>query len=634
MSLPKDFAFTDYQPYDFANRRHIGPSPKEMEAMLKVIGYDSLDALIDDTVPKSIRQAKPLEWGAPMTEREALDKLRETANRNKKLVSLIGQGYYGTITPPVIQRNILENPAWYTAYTPYQPEISQGRLEALLNYQTMVCDLTGLDVANASLLDEATAAAEAMAMAERVAKSKAKAFFVDESCHPQTIALLKTRSEPLGWQIIVGDPFTDLDPVDVFGAIFQYPGTYGHVSDFSGLIARLHQTGAIAVIAADPLALALLKSPGDMDADIAVGSTQRFGVPVGYGGPHAAYMAVKDAYKRSMPGRLVGVSIDARGNRAYRLSLQTREQHIRREKATSNICTAQVLLAVMASMYAVFHGPQGLKAISQSVHQKTVCLAKGLEKLGHAPHRVARRAARAVRRVLQAGQHPADRGDVPRAHRVPHRAQVGLRVRERRRDLRPAPREPHPREHDDDQHDDERQQHAPPPPPPARRGCRTGGVGLFGARLVGAGLAENRHVRALVGGDGLSPRTLLHVSPLGHPAPVPTSPAGAHPAAARPAPPRLGVRSDTRQQGSSRFTRFGADRSEHGVTHRSPAGDLLVTGPRHDARDTRRRRTVTARTQVPATHTRTARSRCSRSPAPRLPPASRSRCRRRPSTVP
>ncbi|MFN7011511.1 MAG: aminomethyl-transferring glycine dehydrogenase, partial [Allorhizobium sp.] len=318
-----------------------------------------------------------------MTEREALDKLRETANKNKALVSLIGQGYYGTITPPVIQRNILENPAWYTAYTPYQPEISQGRLEALLNYQTMVCDLTGLDVANASLLDEATAAAEAMALAERVSKSKAKAFFVDEGCHPQTIAVIQTRAEPLGWQVIVGNPFTDLDPVDVFGAIFQYPGTHGHIHDFSGLIARLHQTGAIAAVAADILALTLLKSPGEMGADIAIGSTQRFGVPVGYGGPHAAYMAVKDAIKRSMPGRLVGVSVDARGNRAYRLSLQTREQHIRREKATSNICTAQVLLAVMASMYAVFHGPNGIKAIAQQVHQKAVLMAKGLEKLGY-----------------------------------------------------------------------------------------------------------------------------------------------------------------------------------------------------------------------------------------------------------
>ncbi len=383
MTTPTEFQFTDYQPYDFANRRHIGPSPAEMEEMLALIGYPNLDALIDDTVPGSIRQQVPLTWGAPMTEREALDKLRDTANKNEVLVSLIGQGYYGTITPPVIQRNILENPAWYTAYTPYQPEISQGRLEALLNYQTMICDLTGLDVANASLLDEATAGAEAMAMAERVAKSKAKAFFVDESCHPQTIAVIETRAAPLGWEVVVGNPFTDLDPATVFGALFQYPGTYGHVHDFTDLITKLHDAGAIAAVAADPLALALLKAPGEMGADIAIGSTQRFGVPVGYGGPHAAYMAVKDAYKRSMPGRLVGVSVDARGNRAYRLSLQTREQHIRREKATSNICTAQVLLAVMASMYGVFHGPKGIKAIAQAVHQKAVLMAKGLEKLGY-----------------------------------------------------------------------------------------------------------------------------------------------------------------------------------------------------------------------------------------------------------
>ncbi len=383
MTTPTEFQFTDYQPYDFANRRHIGPSPAEMEEMLALIGYPNLDALIDDTVPGSIRQQVPLTWGAPMTEREALDKLRDTANKNEVLVSLIGQGYYGTITPPVIQRNILENPAWYTAYTPYQPEISQGRLEALLNYQTMICDLTGLDVANASLLDEATGGAEAMAMAERVAKSKAKAFFVDESCHPQTIAVIETRAAPLGWEVVVGNPFTDLDPATVFGALFQYPGTYGHVHDFTDLITKLHDAGAIAAVAADPLALALLKAPGEMGADIAIGSTQRFGVPVGYGGPHAAYMAVKDAYKRSMPGRLVGVSVDARGNRAYRLSLQTREQHIRREKATSNICTAQVLLAVMASMYGVFHGPKGIKAIAQAVHQKAVLMAKGLEKLGY-----------------------------------------------------------------------------------------------------------------------------------------------------------------------------------------------------------------------------------------------------------
>ncbi|THV25352.1 aminomethyl-transferring glycine dehydrogenase [Peteryoungia ipomoeae] len=381
--MTTEFQFTDYDPYDFANRRHIGPSPVEMTEMLKTVGYHSLDALIDATVPGSIRQKVPLTWGAAMTEREALDKLRETANKNKVLTSLIGQGYYGTITPPVIQRNILENPAWYTAYTPYQPEISQGRLEALLNFQTMVTDLTGLDVANASLLDEATAAAEAMALCQRSAKTEATGFFVDKDCHPQTIAVIQTRAEPLGWNVIVGDPFTDLDPTEVFGAIFQYPGTHGHVHDFSGLIARLHQTGALAAVAADILALLLLKSPGEMGADIAIGSTQRFGVPMGYGGPHAAYMAVKDAIKRSMPGRLVGVSVDARGNRAYRLSLQTREQHIRREKATSNICTAQVLLAVMASMYAVFHGPKGLKAIAQQVHQKTVILAKGLEKLGY-----------------------------------------------------------------------------------------------------------------------------------------------------------------------------------------------------------------------------------------------------------
>ncbi|MGV1830557.1 aminomethyl-transferring glycine dehydrogenase [Agrobacterium vitis] len=382
MTTPTEFQFTDYQPYDFANRRHIGPSPAEMDEMLKTVGYDSLDGLIAATVPASIRQSMPLVWGKAMSEREALDKLRETANKNKALTSLIGQGYYGTITPPVIQRNILENPAWYTAYTPYQPEISQGRLEALLNFQTMICDLTGLDVANASLLDEATAAAEAMAMAERVAKSKAKSFFVDSNCHPQTIAVIQTRAEPLGWGVVVGNPFTDLNPGEVFGALFQYPGTHGHVSDFTPLINALHNAQAIAAVAADPLALLLLKSPGEMGADIAIGSSQRFGVPVGYGGPHAAYMAVKDAIKRSMPGRLVGVSVDSRGNRAYRLSLQTREQHIRREKATSNICTAQVLLAVMASMYAVFHGPQGLKAIAQQVHQKTVLLAKGLEKLG------------------------------------------------------------------------------------------------------------------------------------------------------------------------------------------------------------------------------------------------------------
>ena len=374
---------TPYQPYDFANRRHIGPSPSEMEEMLQAIGVGSLDELIDQTVPADIRQSEPLELDPPMTERDVLHHMRQVIKKNKVLTSLIGQGYYGTMTPPVIQRNILENPAWYTAYTPYQPEISQGRLEALLNFQTMVADLTGLPVANASLLDEATAAAEAMTMAKRGAKSKANAFFVDENCHPQTIGVITTRAEPLGIEIIVGNPETDLDPAAVFGAIFQYPGTYGRVRDFTPCIAALHENKALAIMAADILALCLLKSPGEMGADIAVGNTQRFGVPMGYGGPHAAYMSTTDKLKRAMPGRIIGVSVDARGNKAYRLSLQTREQHIRREKANSNVCTAQALLAVMASMYAVYYGPAGLKAIAQSVHRKTSRLAKGLESLGY-----------------------------------------------------------------------------------------------------------------------------------------------------------------------------------------------------------------------------------------------------------
>ena len=372
---------TEYLPYDFANRRHIGPSPAEMADMLAAVGASTLDQLIDETVPKAIRQAKPLDFGKALSERELLWHMRQVASQNTVLTSLIGMGYHGTVTPPAIQRNIFENPAWYTAYTPYQPEISQGRLEALLNYQTMVSDLTGLEIANASLLDEATACAEAMTMAQRVAKSKATAFFVDENCHPQNIAVMKTRAAPLGIDVIVGD-VADMDAAAVFGAIFQYPGTYGHLRDFSQDIASLHEAKAIAVMSADPMALCLLKEPGAMGADIAVGSTQRFGVPLGYGGPHAAYMATKDAYKRAMPGRIVGISIDSHGNKAYRLSLQTREQHIRREKATSNVCTAQALLAVMAGFYAVFHGPQGLRAIAQRIHRKTVRLAKGLEAAG------------------------------------------------------------------------------------------------------------------------------------------------------------------------------------------------------------------------------------------------------------
>ena len=372
---------TDYLPYDFANRRHIGPSPAEMAEMFKVLGVRNLDELIDQTVPKSLRQEKPLDFGKPKSERELLWFMRQVAKKNKVFSSMIGQGFYGTVTPPAIQRNILENPAWYTAYTPYQPEISQGRLEALLNYQTMVCDLTGLEIANASLLDESTAAAEAMTMAQRVAKSKSTTFFVDQECHPQNIAVMRTRAQPLDIQIEVGDP-RDMDASKYFGAIFQYPGTHGHLMDFTKPIAALHEHGAIGIVIADPLALTILKEPGAMGADIAVGSTQRFGVPMGYGGPSAAYMACKDKHKRDMPGRIVGVSIDAQGGRAYRLSLQTREQHIRREKATSNICTAQALLANMASFYAVFHGPEGLKAIAQRIHRKTVRVAKALAAAG------------------------------------------------------------------------------------------------------------------------------------------------------------------------------------------------------------------------------------------------------------
>ncbi len=375
-----------YDPYDFANRRHIGPSVDEIARMLEVVGADSLDALIDETLPAGIRQREATEFGAALSERRAIERLRATANKNRLLTSLIGQGYHGTTMPPAIQRNIFENPAWYTAYSPYQPEISQGRLEALLNFQTCVGDLTGLDIANASLLDEATAAAEAMGMARRIATAKPDIFFVDAQCLPQTIAVLKTRAEPFGWRIVVGDPFTDLDPASVFGAIVQYPGVEGAAHDFTDVFAKLHEFGAIAVVAADPLALTVLKPPGEMGADIAVGSMQRFGVPMGYGGPHAAYMATRDAHKRALPGRIVGVSVDSRGNRAYRLSLQTREQHIRREKATSNICTSQVLLAVIASMYAVFHGPRGLKAIAMRIHRDATRLAAGLNQLGFETH--------------------------------------------------------------------------------------------------------------------------------------------------------------------------------------------------------------------------------------------------------
>lgn len=365
--------------------RHIGPSPRDVEAMLGTVGAGSLTALMDETLPSSIRQKMPLDLGPALSETEALSHMSELAAGNAVFTSLIGQGYYGTVLPAVIQRNILENPAWYTAYTPYQPEISQGRLEALFNFQTMICDLTGLDVANASLLDEATAAAEAMALAERAAQAKARSFFVDAEVHPQTLAVLRTRAEPLGWNLIVGDPTVDLDKAEVFGGLLQYPGTSGVVRDLRAAIELLHRKGALAALAADPLALTVLASPGELGADIAIGSAQRFGVPMGYGGPHAAYMAVRDALKRSLPGRIVGLSVDSRGAPAYRLALQTREQHIRREKATSNICTAQVLLAVIASMYAVYHGPEGLTHIARGIHRRAAVLAAGLRKLGFAP---------------------------------------------------------------------------------------------------------------------------------------------------------------------------------------------------------------------------------------------------------
>ncbi len=368
-------------PADFVHR-HIGPSPADVQKMLETVGVSSIDELIEQTVPNTIRQRAPLDLGPALSETEVLQKLRSMASNNKILTSLIGQGYYGTNLPAVIQRNILENPAWYTAYTPYQPEISQGRLEALLNFQTMIVDLTGLEIANASLLDEATAAAEAMAMARRVARSKATAFFIDRDCHPQTIAVARTRAESLGWEIIVADAMTDLDPTAVFGALFQYPGCSGEIRDFRQAIAALHATGSLAVMAADPLALALLIPPGELGADIAIGSTQQFGVPMGYGGPHAAYIATREAHQRALPGRLVGVSVDSRGRVAYRLALQTREQHIRREKATSNICTAQVLLAVIASMYAIYHGPEGLRMIARKVQRSTATLAAGLRALG------------------------------------------------------------------------------------------------------------------------------------------------------------------------------------------------------------------------------------------------------------
>ena len=364
--------------------RHIGPSAADVAHMLAALGVGSLDELIHQAVPASIRDDKPLELEDAVSEAEAIARLRALAGRNQVVTSLIGTGYYGTHTPGVILRNVLENPAWYTAYTPYQPEISQGRLEALLNFQTMVCDLTGMEIANASMLDEGTAAAEAMTLARRSTRHGGDAFFVDAECHPQTVAVVATRAEPLGIRVVVGDPATDLVPGDVFGVLLQHPGSTGVVRDLRPVVDAVHGAGGLAVVATDLLACTLLVPPGELGADAAVGSSQRFGVPMAFGGPHAGFLATRDQFRRSLPGRLVGVSVDAAGRPAHRLALQTREQHIRREKATSNICTAQVLLAVMASMYAVYHGPDGLTAIARGVHAQAGTVAARLREAGFA----------------------------------------------------------------------------------------------------------------------------------------------------------------------------------------------------------------------------------------------------------
>jgi glycine dehydrogenase len=363
--------------------RHIGPRPADQEEMLRVLGYDSLDAFIDAVVPEDIRLRRPLALPPGRDEREVLHALRRIAAQNEPFRSYLGMGYHACFTPQVIQRNILESPGWYTAYTPYQAEIAQGRLEALLNFQTMVSDLTGLEIANASLLDEATAAAEAMHLTEAVAGAGGRVFLVDEQCHPQTIAVVRTRAEARGVEIVVADPETFAFGGGVMGALVQYPGTDGRLRDFRALCERAHAANALVTVATDLLALTLLTPPGEWGADIAVGNSQRFGVPMGYGGPHAAFFATREAHRRYLPGRIIGVSKDRAGRMGLRMALQTREQHIRREKATSNICTAQVLLAVMAGMYAVYHGPEGLRRIAERVHAFTVLLANALRRMGY-----------------------------------------------------------------------------------------------------------------------------------------------------------------------------------------------------------------------------------------------------------
>ncbi len=366
-------------------RRHNGSGASDTDAMLSALSVSSLDQLMEEVVPANIRLKKSMNLPEPLSESAVLDEVRRVASQNRLFRSYIGMGYYGTHVPTVVLRNVLENPSWYTQYTPYQAEIAQGRLESLLNYQTMIIDLTGLPIANASLLDEGTAAAEAMSMffASRP-EGQGHKFFVARTCFPQTIDVLLTRAEPHGVEVVVGDPFTFDCTQEFFGALIQYPDGYGEIHDYREWVKRVHEAGAFVCVAADILSLALLTPPGEWGADVAVGSTQRFGVPMGYGGPHAAYFATQDAFKRKMPGRIIGVSVDAHGHRALRMALQTREQHIRREKATSNICTAQVLLANMAAMYAVYHGPEGLRAIAERVHRLTCALAASIAKAGHA----------------------------------------------------------------------------------------------------------------------------------------------------------------------------------------------------------------------------------------------------------
>ncbi len=380
MPAPKRPAFLE--PRDTFVRRHIGPDDEQIAAMLSLLDVDSLEALAGRAVPDSIRMSRPLQLGPPRAEDDFLAEVRAMASKNQVFRSLIGTGYSDCIVPPVIQRNVLESPGWYTQYTPYQAEIAQGRLEALLNYQTVVSELCALPLANASLLDEATAAAEAMTMCHALARGQRRTFFVSERCHPQTIAVVRTRAEVAGLQVVVGDHETAELEDDVFGALVQYPGTEGEIVDYEPFVRRAHAAGARVVVATDLLALTLLRPPGEFGADVAIGSAQRFGVPLGFGGPHAAFLAAREESKRQMPGRIIGVSIDARGEPALRMAMQTREQHIRRDKATSNICTAQVLLAIMSSMYAVYHGPDGLRAIAQRVHGLCEVLALGLVELG------------------------------------------------------------------------------------------------------------------------------------------------------------------------------------------------------------------------------------------------------------